>query len=94
MSDEYFSKLLKLHTIKPKVISCFDDRGPELSLIILCYRAGEFVREFVKHAKDVLESAGISDYELVLVANYLERDKDITPDIVAENGCKTSAIPR
>jgi glycosyltransferase involved in cell wall biosynthesis len=48
---------------------------PDISVVILCYRAGEFVRDFVAQMKRVLDARGIV-YELVLVANY---HADATP---------------
>jgi len=42
---------------------------PELSVVILCYRAEEFVPVFVAKMKSVLERKAVA-YELVLVANY------------------------
>lgn len=64
----------------------------ELSVVILCYRAGESTREFVNHTICALESAGIIDYELILVGNYLERSGDITPDIVKDIASKNLKI--
>lgn len=55
-----------------------------LSLVILCYRSRQFAREFVGRAQDMLRDAGIEDYELILVANYVEGTDDDTPQIVRE----------
>jgi glycosyltransferase involved in cell wall biosynthesis len=57
---------------------------PAFSLVILCYRAEEYARDFVGRVTEVLEEAGVQDYELILVANYLEGVEDRTPGIVAE----------
>jgi glycosyltransferase involved in cell wall biosynthesis len=57
---------------------------PALSVVVLCYRAGEGVREFVDRVRQALAAGGIADYELVLVANYVEGSGDPTPGIVAE----------
>ncbi|MEE8524358.1 MAG: glycosyltransferase family 2 protein [Thermoanaerobaculia bacterium] len=57
---------------------------PAFSLVILCYRSEEYARDFVGRMTDVLEDAGIRDYELVLVANYVEGVADRTPEIAAE----------
>ncbi len=61
-----------------------DTHAPELSLVILCYRAEDAVREFISRAVAALEKGGIFDYELVLVGNYLKGSADRTPLIVAE----------
>lgn len=54
---------------------------PELSVVVLCYRAEELAREFVEQLKRELEEAKI-DYELVLVANFHPGRPDQTPEIV------------
>ncbi len=54
------------------------------SLVILCYRSGEYAREFVARAIEVLDQASIDDYELILVGNYVEGVPDPTPEIVRE----------
>lgn len=58
---------------------------PELSLVILCYKAEDFAVIFVERVKQALAPLGIS-YELVLVANYHrnQADTDRTPEIAAE----------
>lgn len=56
---------------------------PELSVVILCYRAEELAREFVAQISKELEDAHI-DYELVLVGNYVPGGTDKTPDILRE----------
>ena len=57
---------------------------PELSVVILCYKAGDFVRSFVSLMKKTLEENGIDSHELVLVANYNkhEHDSDTTHLVV------------
>ena len=50
---------------------------PKLSLVILCYRSGEFAKDFVYQTVAVFEEEGISDYELILVGNYVEGSDDI-----------------
>ncbi len=57
---------------------------PAFSLVILCYRSEDYAREFVGRINEVLDEAGIHDYELILVANYVEGVADRTPEIVAE----------
>lgn len=54
---------------------------PELSVVVLCYRAEELANEYVRQMIKELEDAHI-DYELVLVANYMPHILDRTPDIV------------
>jgi glycosyltransferase involved in cell wall biosynthesis len=56
---------------------------PELSVVVLCYRAQELARDFAEQLARELDQAGI-DYELILVANYDERIPDRTPGIVRE----------
>jgi glycosyltransferase involved in cell wall biosynthesis len=55
--------------------------APELSAIVLCYKAGESIRQVVDPLYEQLETSGI-DYELVLVANYWPGQDDPTPAIV------------
>lgn len=59
--------------------------APDISVIILCYRAGELVRTVVSRMKASLEARGLS-YELVLVGNYDEsrKDTDTTPAVVRD----------
>ncbi len=56
---------------------------PQLSVVILCYRAEDLVPMFVSRVKNLLEERGLS-YELVLVGNYHSSMKslDRTPQIV------------
>ena len=57
---------------------------PAFSLVILCYRSGEYAREFAAHTLQVLDATGLDDYELILVGNYIEGADDSTPEIVRE----------
>lgn len=57
--------------------------GPELSAIVLCYRAGESIVRVVAPLYELLRKEGIS-FELVLVANYWPQQPDPTPAIVRE----------
>ncbi|MBL4847352.1 MAG: glycosyltransferase family 2 protein [Planctomycetes bacterium] len=61
-----------------------EERQPEFSLVILCYRSEERARTFVEQTISVLEEAGLTDYELILVGNYLEGVVDRTPAIVQQ----------
>jgi glycosyltransferase involved in cell wall biosynthesis len=56
---------------------------PELSAIVLCYRAGESIRHVVEPLYQELEASGVT-YELVLVANYTAGGDDPTPAVVRE----------
>ena len=60
------------------------DMQPELSIVVLCYRAGEDSRHFAREV--ISELAGVvARWELILVANYLEGDTDdVTPRVVSE----------
>lgn len=60
-----------------------DKREKDISVVILCYKAGEEVRLFIDEVKRSLGERGLS-YELVLVANYNanEKDNDKTPSII------------
>ncbi len=57
----------------------------QLSVVILCYRAEDFVRVFVSRMKETVEKLGVS-YELVLVANYHSGrvPPDRTPEVAKE----------
>ena len=56
---------------------------PELSAIVLCYRAGESIRYVIEPLYEELEASGVT-YELVLVANYAADGDDLTPAVVQE----------
>lgn len=58
-------------------------RNPELSVVVLCYRAGNAVRRFVKDLISCLEKE-MDSWEIILVGNYLEGTDDITPQVVRE----------
>ncbi|MEZ5002402.1 MAG: glycosyltransferase family 2 protein [Chitinophagales bacterium] len=62
----------------------------DLSVVILCYKAEDYVRNFVNQLKSELGAADIN-YEMVLVANY-DNSKDKTPEIVHEIASKESNI--
>jgi glycosyltransferase involved in cell wall biosynthesis len=55
--------------------------GPDLSAIVLCYRAGVSVRRVLEALEAALRNAAV-DYELVLVANYHPGQDDVTPSTV------------
>ncbi len=56
---------------------------PELSAIVLCYRAEESIRRVIEPLDEQLRESGVA-YELVLVANYSDGVEDSTPEIVEE----------
>ncbi|MEA2358136.1 MAG: polyisoprenyl-phosphate glycosyltransferase [Solirubrobacteraceae bacterium] len=56
---------------------------PELSAIVLCYRAGPSILRVIEPLHEELQAADVA-YELVLVANYHEGNDDPTPRIVEE----------
>src|SRR3989344_5262278 len=57
--------------------------NPELSIVVLCYQAGETIRQFFGELLKELRGSGI-DWELVLVGNYLPGTTDPTPTVLAE----------
>ncbi len=72
---------------------------PELSLVLLAYKAGASIRPFVEEVMAAFTRAGIKDYELILVGNYVEGGRDTTPDVVAalagEHKCiRYCAVPK
>ncbi|HBD25119.1 MAG: hypothetical protein A2566_02210 [Candidatus Zambryskibacteria bacterium RIFOXYD1_FULL_40_13] len=71
-----------------------DQHKPELSVVILCYKAGEFAQAFVAQVEKVLEEHALNSYQLVLVANYNgdEVSSDITPNVVKGLAQKNSKL--
>jgi glycosyltransferase involved in cell wall biosynthesis len=66
----------------------------DLSIVILCYRSGETIREFAKMAESIAKKL-TSDYEMILVGNYLEGSDDNTKEVVqslADENPKFKAI--
>ncbi|MGA8809572.1 MAG: glycosyltransferase [Thermoanaerobaculia bacterium] len=57
---------------------------PELSVVILCYRSGSAARSFAARIGKSLLDAGVDNYQLVLVGNYVDGSDDTTPDVVRE----------
>jgi glycosyltransferase involved in cell wall biosynthesis len=57
---------------------------PELSVVVLCYRSGDEARSCAARIGQVLAEAGIGDYQLVLVGNFVAGSGDTTPDVVRE----------
>ena len=58
--------------------------APELSVVILCYRSGGAARSFAARIREALLDAGVDNYQLVLVGNYVAGSDDTTPDVVRE----------
>lgn len=56
---------------------------PDLSVVVLCYQAGDLSRNLVTQITGELNEAEI-DYELILVANYWPGSDDPTPAIVRD----------
>jgi glycosyltransferase involved in cell wall biosynthesis len=57
---------------------------PDLSVVALCYRSGDAARSYAARLGKVLLDAGIDNYQLVLVGNYVAGSGDTTPDVVRE----------
>ena len=64
-----------IHSLNNKVVT--------LSVVVLCYRAGESTIGFTKALKDHLNSFE-TNWQLVLVGNYLVGSDDKTGDIILE----------
>jgi len=58
--------------------------SPDLSVVVLCYRSGDGARSCAARIGQVLVDAGIDNYQLVLVGNYVAGSGDTTPDVVRE----------
>ena len=56
---------------------------PELSVVLLFYRAEDLARDIFIQITRELSDAGI-DYELILVGNYFSKATDKTPEVVEE----------
>lgn len=57
---------------------------PDLSVVVLCYRAGERARLVAADVASSLVKHGIANYQLVLVGNYHAGMPDATPEVVRE----------
>jgi glycosyltransferase involved in cell wall biosynthesis len=55
--------------------------NPEVSVVVLCYRAEEGALRVIEPLYETLEASGVP-YELVLVANYWPHERDRTRDVV------------
>lgn len=54
---------------------------PEISVVILCYKAGKRIYDFIANVIEILDKK-VPSWEIVLVGNYLKGSNDDTPDIV------------
>jgi glycosyltransferase involved in cell wall biosynthesis len=55
----------------------------ELSIVILCYRAGRAIKDFANKAEQIARKLSKS-YEIVLVGNYIEGSDDCTKEVVQQ----------
>lgn len=60
----------------------------ELSVVVLCYRAGKRIYSFVDRIIELLLTNSIGLWEIVLVGNYFENSGDDTPYIVNDIALK------
>ena len=67
------------------------DINIELSVVILCYRAGKRIYNFVKKTIWLLEEC-TPFWEIVLVGNYFENSDDETPEIVRDIASRFNTI--
>ena len=63
----------------------------EISVVILCYRAGERIRSFVDKTIKLLNDS-IPYWEIILVGNYLKNTDDPTPETVKDISSKNQNI--
>ena len=56
---------------------------PQFSLVVLCYRSGQSIIQFVERLQRTLSRCNFS-WELVLVGNYIEGSDDETPQVVTK----------
>jgi len=54
---------------------------PRLSVVILCYKAGDAVSEFASRVQTIIERV-TEDWEIILVGNYNQGEADSTPAVV------------
>jgi glycosyltransferase involved in cell wall biosynthesis len=68
--------------------------SPEISIILLCYRAEHYVPTLAHKVETALQQLG-KEYEVILVANFIEGSLDKTPRIaqaVAKNNYRLRVI--
>jgi glycosyltransferase involved in cell wall biosynthesis len=66
-------------------------QGPEVSVVVLCYRAEEDALRVLEPLYETLEASSVP-YELVLVANYWPHDEDRTRDVVESFACDRPTV--
>jgi 4-amino-4-deoxy-L-arabinose transferase-like glycosyltransferase len=57
--------------------------SPQLSVVVLCYQAGQAIRGFFDEIYTLLKNSGL-DWELILVGNYHPGRPDSTPQVLQE----------
>ena len=72
-------------------VTCKNEMPPELSVIILCYRAGRQVEPFVDDVMACL-ARDMDNWEIILVGNYMPCAVDPTPQVVCEMAARDSRI--
>jgi len=65
--------------------------APEISVVILCYGAGDRVYSFVDRVSEILDRF-VPSWEMVLVGNYFDGARDKTSDIVEGIAAKRENI--
>ncbi len=63
----------------------------DLSVVVLCYHAGNSARLFVDNIVRALADSNIDDYELILVGNFLDKS-DSTPSVVADIASQNNKV--
>ena len=84
MRARVFREELKTRSPVPLSDPKDQERRPDLSVVVLCYRAGERVRQVAASIASALVHGGIASYQLVLVGNYADGSHDVTPEVVRD----------
>jgi glycosyltransferase involved in cell wall biosynthesis len=66
--------------------------SPDLSIVVLCYKSGSEVKDFIYRIILDLRTNEFSDYEIILVGNYIPGSNDITPEIVKSLSANSKKI--
>lgn len=64
---------------------------PDISLVILCYQAGDKIHRFLNAVIEQLDAV-TADWEIVLVGNYIPESGDQTPEVVKAIAAKHPKI--
>ena len=72
--------------------SSTNSQVPDLSVVVLCYHAGEPIRQLVQQLIDTLVGGGIRIFELILVANDWSESHDQTARIVSSMAAVDSRL--